>query len=200
MAYNPIWLGYPVPERCKLLENTFMRYFRILILLLACSILLAACAAPAPKPAPVQTAVRSSTPTIPQPTRTPLPSETPRPTFTATITDTPEPSATFTITPDPALTEIKWIGMSWYKNYDLLLSFQFPGPVTPEDYRVTLENKEYRCEVIAKHADRLYCRGPGAKVLAVATVRVYASGNAQPGFEKEIWIPFFDNDYSSFYE
>jgi hypothetical protein len=177
-------------------EYHFMRHYRFLFLFVCLIIFLAGCAAPAPKPAP--TAAATITATLPRPTSSPMPTETPRPTITPTITETLAPSAVPTITPDPALAEIKLIGMSWYSNYDMLLSFQFPGPVSPEGYRVTLEEKEYRCEVIAKHLDRLYCRGPGAKVLAVAHVRVYAAGNAQPGFEKEIWIPYFDNNYNSF--
>ncbi len=94
-------------------------------------------------------------------------------------------------TPDPALTGVKLIGLAWYPNYDLLLSFQFPGPVDPKNYRVTLEDKEYKCEVLAQFPNRLYCRGQGAKVLDVANVRVYQAGSDQPGFEKDVWVPYF---------
>lgn len=171
-----------------------MRFFRTLALIVALTVLFTACASPTPSPAPLPT----STAAVPQVTRTPQPTETPLPTHTPTITQSPVPSPTPTITPDAALTAVKLIGMAWYSDYDMLISFEFPSPVNPQDYRVTLEEKEYVCEVIAKHPNQLYCRGPGAKVLAVAMVRLYAAGNPQPGFEKEIWIPFFDNNYNSF--
>lgn len=101
-----------------------------------------------------------------------------------------------TPTPDLALNEVKLIGLAWYDDYDMLLSFQFPGPVQPEDYTVKLEDKVYTCEVLDQFPDRLYCRGDGAKVLTVANVRVYAAGQALPGFEKEVWVPYFTNNYS----
>jgi hypothetical protein len=167
--------------------------------LLATTALLAACASPAPKPALTQPAQDTGLPTTtPAPTRTPLPTRTQRPSLTPTVTLTQPPAATLTATPDPALAEIDLTGMAWYENYDMLLSFQFPGPVEPEDYRVTLEDKEFKCETIAAYPNRLICRGPGAKVLAVAVVKVYPAGSTQPGFEKEMWIPYFDNNYNSF--
>lgn len=174
-----------------------MRFLRFLIFLLILLLVLAACAAPVTKATPTLPAQNPSTATS-APTRTPLPTQTPRPSVTPTITETPEPSETPTITPDPALKEVMLIGLSWLANYDMLVSFQFPGPVDPMAYRVTLEDREYRCETIAKHPDQLYCHGQGAKVLKLARVRVYAAGNANPGFEKEIWIPYFNNNYNTF--
>ena len=176
-----------------------MRLFRLLTNVLTLVLLLAACTTPAPKPTPAQAVKTSSAPAATAaPTRTPLPTQTPRPSITPTITLTVTPSATFTVTPDSALSMIELIGLAWYSNYDMLLSFQFPGPVEPSAYRVTLEDKEYHCETITKHPDQLYCRGQGAKVLAVAWVRVYSAGSMQAGFEKRVWVPYFDNNYNSF--
>jgi hypothetical protein len=131
----------------------------------------------------------------PKPSATPAPTETLRPSLTPEAppfpTSTPAPTATPPPTPDPALTDVKLIGLAWYKNYDLLLSFQFPGPVDPNNYVVTLEDKVYTCEVLAQFPDRLYCRGQGAKVLSTANVRVYQTGSDQPGFEKDVWVPYF---------
>ncbi len=161
--------------------------------------LIAACASPAPKLAPTQTENVASLPTAtPAPTRTLAPTSTQLPSLTPTITQTSTPAATITATPDSTLAEIVLTGMAWVENYDILLSFQFPGPVDPTAYRVTLADKDYRCETISVYPNRLICRGPGAKVLAVAAVRVYPVGSSQPGYEKEIWIPYFDNDYNTF--
>jgi hypothetical protein len=174
-----------------------MRFLRFSFILLIMALLLAACAAPAAKATPTLVLQNSSTSTK-APSRTPLPSQTPRPSSTPTLTQSPEPSATPTITPDPALNEITLVGLSWLANYDMLLSFRFPGPVDPTAYLVTLEDREFRCETIAKHPDQLYCHGQGAKVLAMAWVRVYAAGSPQPGYEKEVWIPYFNNNYDTF--
>ncbi len=157
------------------------------------AVLLVSCAAPSATPVPSTTTVLV-TPTLvptgtPEPTQTLSPSLTPAvpPTTAATLA----PTATLIPTLDPALSDVKLIGLAWYRNYDLLLSFQFKQPVDPKMYRVTLEDKEYNCEVLAKYPNRLYCRGQGAKVLSTADVRVYQAGFDQPGFEKEVWVPFF---------
>lgn len=117
---------------------------------------------------------------------------TPASTFTLEATATP------TMTPDSSLAEIELIGLAWLSNYNMLLSFQFPGHVDPLSYRVTLEDKEFSCEVISTHLDRIYCYGPGTRVLATAWVRVFSAGALEPGFEKQVWVPYFDNNYDTF--
>jgi hypothetical protein len=173
-----------------------MRSYRLITFFTALAVVLSACAAKPTRLAPTPTELKVAATAVVA-TRTPLPTQTSRPTLTPTITETLPPTPTFTVTPDPALSKIKLIGLAWYSNYDMLLSFEFPGKVNPALYRVTLEDKEYRCETIAKFENRLYCRGQGAKVLAEAIVRVYQVGSAKPGFEKKVWIPFFDNNYNS---
>ena len=163
-------------------------HYRIFIVLLPV-ILLVACTAPTAKPAPTAAPVQATTTLAP--TATTRPSLTPAAKATMVATETALPTATLPPTPDPALSQIKLVGLAWYRNYDLLLSFNFPGPVDPEKYRVTLEDKEYTCEVLAQYPKRLYCRGQGAKVLATATVRVYPVGSDQPGFEQVVWVPYF---------
>jgi len=169
---------------------------RIVLFTALLALLLSACAGVAPTSAPT-TAPIVLPPAETEPplaTATLFPSQTPLPTMTPTITPTPLPTATFSPTPDAALAQVKLIGLSWlvkYK-YNLLLSFEFPGPVDPEDYRVTLEDKPYRCEVLAQYPNRLYCNGQGARVLATALVRVYPAGSEEPGFEKSVWVPFFN--------
>lgn len=177
------------------LHSTYHR-----ILAAALVILLAACSTPAAGLEPTAPLVVQPTATaIAAAARTPFPTETPRhtplPEFTAT--SLPTQTAVPTETPDPALEDIKLIGMGWMDSYQMLLSFQFAGPVSPDDYRVMMENKEYACEVITQYPDRLYCTGSGAKVLRNAWVRVYPSKSQQPGFEKEVYIPYFDNDYKN---
>jgi hypothetical protein len=172
-----------------------MHSTRVILAFFALLLTLSACAAPSPTTAPTATVAVSTN--TPAPTRTPLPTETPRPTITPTVTETPLPTFTFTPTPDSALAEATLLGMAWLEDYNLLLSFGFPGPVDPEQYQVTLEDKVYECEVLAQYPNRLYCYGQGAKVLGTANVRVYPKGSLQPGFEKDLWIPYFDNNYST---
>lgn len=168
--------------------------FLLLVLFL---ILFVACTAQPPVTTPTRPITVSSTPR-------PLPTQTPTP--TSTLQPTVEPSPTTSLTPtntplpaqDAALEDVELIGLAWYDNYDLLLSFQFPGPVQAEKYQVTLEDKTYQCEVLPSFADRLYCRGQGARVLAVATVRIFSIGNVDPGFEKEVWVPYFNNNYDTY--
>lgn len=163
--------------------------FVMLFILLMLGLLLAACAAPTATPAPTKApALETATKA---PTATMRPSLTPAATATPAATETLPPTATLPPTPDPALSAVKLVGLAWLANYNLLLSFNFPGPVDANMYRVTLEDKEYTCEVLAQHPNRLYCHGQGAKVLATATVRVYPAGSQLPGFEQEVWVPYF---------
>jgi len=174
-----------------------MRHMKILslTLLLTLALTFAACAAPttpAPTTAPEDSPTPLATITSP-PTWTPPPTLTP---IRPTATEVPPPTDTPVPTLDPVFSDVKLIALAWFDNYDLLLGFQFPTSVdvNAADYRVTLEDKEYKCEVTTQFPHRLYCRGQGAKVLAVATVRLYPVGSDLPGFEKEIWVPFFPSN------
>ncbi len=168
--------------------------FSSLAVLLVLTTLLTACAAPAAAPQPTVVPLQN-TDTPPAPTTTSAPTQTALPSLTPAVppsaTPTQAPTTTILPTADPALASIKLIGLAWYKDYDLLLSFQFPGAVDPKKYRVTLEDKEYNCEVLAQYPNRLYCKGQGAKVLTTANVRVYQVGSDIPGYEKDVWVPFF---------
>ena len=161
--------------------------------------LLAACAANSPTAIPTQTAgpgpVLELDTATPEATLTPYPSQTPLPTRTPTIAPTLPPTEAPAPTLDPAFSDVKLAGLAWLQNYNLLLSFNFPNPINPEDYRVTLEDKEYKCEVLPQYPNRLYCHGQGARVLGVAMVKVYPAGSDQVGFEKEVWVPYFNNQY-----
>ena len=139
---------------------------------------------------PTQQAETTPISTFPPPSETPT---SPPPTATdAPVTPTVPPSPTA----DSALKDVELIGMGWMEDYQMLLSFQFSAPVDPDDYRVVMEDKDFPCQVITQHPDRLYCIGQGVKVLAVANIRVYPAGSTTPGFEKDVWIPYFTNDYS----
>lgn len=139
-----------------------------------------------PRPALVFTITPPGTTDISTPSTSPYPTQSPVP------SNTPLP------TQDLTLSAVKLIGLAWYDNYDLLLSFQFPEAVHPDRYWVTLEDKLYQCETLARFPDRLYCRGQGAKVLGVATIRLYADGSTTPGYEKEVWVPYFNNNYDMY--
>lgn len=184
------------------IRPTILRTVHILLAALLAAAFLAGCggaATPAPSLATptVETPAATNTPAA---TKTPYPTETARPSSTPLPSETPTRAPTATITPNvqaiETLQSIKMLGLAWYSDYDLLLSFQFPEPVNAEDYRVTLEDKVYNCEVLTQYPDRLYCKGQGAKVLAVADVRIYPAGQEQAGFEKEVWVPYFSNNYA----
>ncbi len=172
-----------------------MRTIKSFPILLLALILLAACAAQSA--APTATLGPQESPT-PRNTATPFPTNTPPPTLTS-IPPTPTKTLPPTKTPVPTVavdySQVKLIALAWYSDYDLLLGFQFPTSidVNATDYRVTLEDKEYKCEVVSQWPHRLYCKGQGAKVLAEATVRIYPAGSTVPGFEKDVWVPYFSD-------
>lgn len=168
-------------------------------LALALALILSACAGAAPTAAP--TAVPTSPPAtavlatdtpaaVPTATETSVPSATV--TATAAPTETSAPTSASSPTPHPAQGQITLSGLAWMPDYNMLLSFNFPGPVDAADYRVMLEEKEYRCEVLEQYPNRLYCYGAGAKVLTTAMVRVYPVGVQQPIYERSYWIPYFE--------
>jgi hypothetical protein len=153
---------------------------------------LSACSAPAQA---LPTSAQAVTNTV-LPSVTPRPSDTPRPTFTFTASPTATITPTPTPTPDLGLAQADLAGLAWLEDYNLLLSFDFPGPVQADTYQVTLEDHLYTCQVLSQYPNRLYCTGPGAKVLAYARVQVYQAGSETSGFDKQVWIPYFNNDYS----
>jgi len=179
------------------MEFSLMRILAHFQLLMILAFVLFGCSPKKQSETPYLSPTIINTPTY-RVTRTPSPTLTSQPTKIPTVTPSNIPSSSPTTTPDSALSEVKLIGLAWYDNYDMFLSFQFSKPVDPADYRVTLEDKVYACHIEVGFDDRLYCRGQGAKVLAVATVRVYPITSSTPGFEKEVWVPFFDNNYDSF--
>jgi hypothetical protein len=164
----------------------------IVILTFLVSVSLSACAAPAQAlPTATQAIIRTILPST-----TPRPSDTPRPTFTAPASPTATVTPTPTPTPDQGLAQAKLVGLAWMQDYNMLLSFDFPGPVQADAYRVTLEDHPYPCQILAQYPNRLYCIGPGAKVLAYAHVQVFQAGSETAGYDKQVWIPYFNNDYS----
>jgi hypothetical protein len=167
------------------------RYSCFVILTFLVSVSLSACAAPAQAlPTATQASIRTELPSA-----TPLPSDTPRPTFTPTVTPTATVTLTPTPTPDPGLAQAKLVGLAWMQGYNMLLSFNFPGPVQADAYLVTLEDHPYPCQVLAQYPNRLYCIGPGSKVWAYAHVQIFQVGSETAGYDKQVWIPYFNNDY-----
>ncbi len=156
----------------------------------ACILLASGCAGSAPTPAVSITAPVIKTPTFPV-TSTPVFTSTPWPSATLPATETPLPTIAFTITPDSALAEVKLLGGGWRKGYDYFFSFQFNQPVDAKNYRLMVEEKEYACQVLSEFPNRLYCIGPGAKVLSTAEVRLFQVESEVPAFEKDVWIPYF---------
>lgn len=177
------------------MHPTSRAYRGAALLIVIASLALSGCGSTPTTLVPTQTVIPTVEVTTTPVATLPLPSETPTippPTPTdAPVTPTIPPSPTA----DTSLADVELIGMGWMEDYQMLLSFQFPDEVEPEDYRVVMEEKDFACQVIAQFPDRLYCTGQGVKVLAVANIRVYPVGSTTPGFEKDVWIPYFNNDY-----
>jgi hypothetical protein len=164
---------------------------RAAAILIVC-LLLAGCSTTTPLP----TADASPTPAVTNtsvPSATRLPSSTPRPSPTALASMTATVTSTFTPTPDPVLEDVRLLGVSWQKNYDLLLSIQFPGPVDASQYKVMVEDKWYRCQVLPQEPSRLFCVGQGMRVYDRVTVQIFPEGSDRPGFRGTISIPYFTN-------
>jgi hypothetical protein len=134
---------------------------------------------------------------LPRSTLTPVPTETAWPSRTPTTSPSPLPSSTPTPTLHPDYSAVELIGLGWSQDYDMMLSFRFPGQVDAEQVQVKMEDKMYRCEVLPQYPDRLYCFGQGAKVVSMAWIRVFPTGSRDALYEKQVWIPFFDNDYNN---
>jgi hypothetical protein len=94
--------------------------------------------------APPTTAVPSPTPTT-EPTNTPIP---PTPTPTEDLS---------TPTPDFSGASILNHGRLQSGNY--LVTIQLPFEVE-EEYRATVDEETYDCEILEDYPDRLYCSGP----------------------------------------
>jgi hypothetical protein len=173
--------------RSILLRPTFLLLLTLLI------VTAAGCAASPPAPALTPTSLVATVTATRAPSATPFPSLTPYPTRTPLPSATFTPLPTATATPDPALAEVKLLGISWLENYDMLLSIRFPGPVDPDDYRVVVEEKEHDCQVLPEAPNRLICIGQGTNVYDRVTVQIYPRGSDQAGFEGQIFVPFFNN-------
>jgi hypothetical protein len=162
-----------------------------LLIAMSLFLLLAACTAPAPSAAPSGLPAQAAVTLPPAATLTPEPTATPVPSFTPTASPAPSATSTPAPTADLSLAQVKLIGLNWLPDYNFLLTFQFPGPVDPQNYRAMMEDKAFTCQVLAQYPNRLYCTGRSAAVESMAWVRLYQAGSDQPGFEQYTWIPYF---------
>lgn len=160
------------------------RYFSLIVLVMmmgffsACTaaVELTATAAPtqpppvSETPRPIETLSPSNTPS-PQPTASFTPSPSPSMTHTATVTSTPTPSfAGFSVT------------YAQYTNYGMLIGFKIPG--IKENYRLTVNKIEYKCQINDKAQDSLYCYGPQFNQNEIVTLDFYPlEGESKPLYE-----------------
>ncbi len=135
--------------------------FILIVVMVAVLAFVSACSA-----APTQTPTPTTAPTLTETTR---PSETPAPTSSQTsstaptLTSTPTvlPTDTATVTPSgtPRPTFAGFtVEYAQPASYGLLIGFIIPG--IKENYRLTVNDVVYTCELNTKAPDRLYCYGP----------------------------------------
>lgn len=156
-----------------------------MIFLAAIFVFTSACsAAPTQPPAPTQAPAASETPRpseTPIPSSTPVPSSTQTPPPTATQADTPtvKPSETSTPRPSFAGFAVEYVQPA---SYGLLFGFHIPG--IKENYRLMVNEKEYKCDLNAKSPDRLGCYGPAfTQGQTVKLSFLPLTGDNQPVYE-----------------
>ena len=166
------------------------RYFILVAILSGVIILITACNAFAPAPTPtlpptatVEKIVDSPTPA---PTDTPYVTDTPTPTETAVPTATIAPSST----PVMDFSKVKIINLGFLPNWRCLFTLELPKPVEGQYYLMVQTNKQYKCEVIAKFPNRLYCTGPLAVIDDYVDVSLFMVGASEPVLYAKPFIPY----------
>ncbi|NPV85297.1 MAG: hypothetical protein HPY45_04740 [Anaerolineae bacterium] len=140
-------------------------------------------------PAPTATFVA---PTVTRrPTRTVTPTLSPTLTLTPTLTALPSPTPSASLTPPFAYDKIKVYTQGHLQGYRYFVAFKFPQKVEGEYHAIVDKNKPYRCEVLSRYPDRLYCSGPLVGILIYATIDLYAKDRDTPIFTTRFFIPEF---------
>jgi hypothetical protein len=165
-------------------------YYFIFITMLAGLILITACNAFAPAPTPTVPPTPTSVKVFATPT--PAATDTPFVTETPTPTETPVPTATImpSATPVMDFSKVKIINLGFLSNWRCLITLEMPKPVQGEYYLMVQTNKQYKCEVIAKFPNRLYCTGPLAVIDDYVDVSLFMVGNNAPVFYAKPFIPY----------
>jgi hypothetical protein len=165
------------------------RFLILLSVLLCASILLAACASGG-----ISLAKASSETPLPTDTTlpTPLPTNTPAP--TATSTAIPSSTPTLTLTPTPTsivdFTKLKVINVGFLENWQGLITFRFPGAVVGQYFLVVQDNKQYKCTLVPKYPDNLYCFGPLAAIADNVDISLYLDDSSTPVYQSTVFVPF----------
>lgn len=133
---------------------------------------------------PVPTATRRLT-------RTVTPTLSPTSTLTPTLTMVPSMTPSANLTPPFAYGKIKIYTQGHLQGYRYFVAFKFPEKVQVEYHAIVDKNKPYRCEVLPKYPDRLYCSGPLVGILIYATIDLYAKDRDTPIFTTRFFIPEF---------
>ncbi len=128
--------------------------------------------------AATQTALPSETP-APSQTDTPVPSSTLTPSVTASSTATQ--TATPSETPRPSFAGFQ-VASAENTSYGLLMGFHIPG--IKENYRLTVNGSEYKCELNSKAPDSLFCYGKTYSQGQTVKLAFYSlAGDATPLYE-----------------
>ncbi len=135
--------------------------FRIsyLIVLVMVMGFISACTSAVVQPTPTVPTQPPPASETPRPSETPAPSNTstPRPTASFTVTPSVTPTATETSTPTPSFAGFS-VTYAQYTYYGMLMGFKIPG--IKENYRLKVNDVDYKCELNDKAPDSLYCYGP----------------------------------------
>ncbi len=158
------------------------RYFSLIVLVMMMGFFSACTAAvePTATAAPTQPPPVSETPRL---IETLSPSNTPSPQPTATFTPSPSMThtATVTSTPTPSFAGFS-VTYAQYTNYGMLIGFKIPG--IKENYRLTVNKIEYKCQINDKAQDSLYCYGPQFNQNEIVTLDFFPlEGEGKPLYE-----------------
>ncbi len=159
----------------------------IVFVLLGAALLLAGCngaatpIGPTATASPVPVAARTMTP------RPTLPAPTLAPTWAPTATAAPSATLPSAIT----LSGAKVISVSYLPKYRCLITLQTDHELAGKFYARVDTYKEYACQILPQHPNRLYCHGPLGGYEDDVFLQVYAEGIKTPVFEKEVYIPGF---------
>lgn len=122
-----------------------------------------------------------------------LPTLTATPRESATPVQTAAPQPTVTITPSPTplddFSTARYINVSCTTAWTCLITLEFKKPVQGSYYALLDSNKEYKCEIVAKVPNRLYCSGRMAGIEKILPFQIFEKDGGRLVFDSQVRMP-----------